>query len=113
MATIQPKVYEIPGGAAVGVRIRWEGMSTGDVGAPISKVEYPWKTIQITGELQDGDLEGTNTPEDGDSWMALKDDDTEADMTRPGLYYIKLNPLAIRPSVRQGEHVAFDMICTR
>lgn len=113
MATIQPKVYEIPGGAAVGVRIRWEGMSTGDVGAPVSRTEYPSKTIQVTGELQDGDLEGTNTPENDGTWMALKDDDTEGQLDRPGLYYIKLNPLAIRPSVRQGEGVAFDMICTR
>jgi hypothetical protein len=88
-------------------------MDTASVGAPISKTEYREKTIQITGELEDGDLEGTNTPEVEDSWMVLRDDDTEEKLTRPGLYHVKLNPVAIRPNVRAGTNVAFDIVYTR
>lgn len=115
MATriVIPEIHEIPGGSAVGVRVRWAGLGVDSVGAPVSKTEYRDKTIQITGDLLDGDLEGTNTPEIEDSWMVLLDDDTNDRLKRVGFYHVNLNPIAIRPHVRDGRHVAFDIVYTR
>lgn len=110
MATIQPKIYDL--GAGVGVRMRWEGMSTGDQGAHVSRPEYPNKAVQITGELLDGGLEGTHTPDDPASWMPVPEDETSEPLTRPGLYTVRRNPLFLRPSVRRGDNVAWDIVFT-
>jgi hypothetical protein len=114
MATriVLPEVHQIPGGAEVGIRIRWPSMDTDSVGAPVSKTEYPSKTVQVIGEVVDADLEGTNTPEDESSWVVLRDDETGDRLTRPGLYTVRRNPLTIRPTVRVGTQVAFDIVYT-
>lgn len=103
---------EIPGSYKVGTRMRWADMDTDSVGEAMTRTEFPRKTVQITGELVDGDLEGTNTPEDPESWVPLVDDTTQMKLSRPGLYAVSVNPLAVRPSVREGTHVAFDIVAT-
>lgn len=113
MAKIVPQIFDIPGGSAVGVRVRWDGLGTGDVGAAMSKPEYQFKTVQVTGALVDGDLQGTNTPDVEDSWMPLLDARDGANLTQRGLYRIELNPLFIRPIVRNGDAVTFDIVYTQ
>lgn len=108
--SVDPEIQRLEGGSEVGCQIRWLGLSAGQDGVPISRPQYKSKTVQVTGELLDGDLEGTNDPRDPTSWMVVRDDENRR-LTRPGFYHLKINPLFLRPVVRKGEHVGWDIVC--
>jgi len=98
--------------AQTGRQVIWV-LPSETVGQPISLAAYKEKTIQISGFLDDGDLEGSNDRGEDKEWFVLQDDETGRQLSAPGLYHVKINPLWIRPVNRRSERdVTFNVIAT-
>lgn len=102
MTTVQPtypNTYE----DQVGV-VSWTPLtSTNTDGAPLSRVKWADKTVQITGTFGTGTvvLQGSN---DGTNWATLKDpSNTAISTTSAAVRAVLENPLYIRPLVTGGD----------
>lgn len=109
---IDPEHKSIGGLAGSGEQVIWV-LLPGEDGTPMRLSEYKDKTWQIIGQLERGDVEGTNDPAGKDHWTALRDDDDNELLNKQGLFHVKMNPLWVRPVNRKSQGaVTFNVVAT-
>lgn len=86
----------------------WEAMGDDDTGSSVFLAGYADKTVQIAGTLGAGTvvLQGSN---DANTWVTLTDADG-SNISGVGMYYVRENPLYIRPVTASGSSNDIDVI---
>lgn len=84
--------------------VTWTGLLNGDTGAPVSRTDFPDRTVQIVGTFGVGgsvNFEGSN---DGTNWAILTDPQGNAiTKTAAGMEVVTETPRYVRPNVTAGD----------
>lgn len=84
--------------------VTWTGLLNGDTGTPVSKTDFPDRTVQILGTFGSGgsvNFEGSN---DGTNWAILTDPQGNAiTKTAAAMEVVTETPRYVRPNVTAGD----------
>lgn len=97
--------------------IGWSGLLNGDTGTPVEMIDYPDKTVTITGTFGAGGsitMQGSN---DNSNWFAITDPQGNAvTKTAAGMELMIECPRYLRPNVTAGDgttNLAVQLLCRR
>lgn len=97
--------------------ITWTGLDSDDSGSPVELVDFPDKTVAITGTFGVGGSITMQGSMDGTNWFALTDPQGNAiTKTAAGMELIVEAPRYVRPLVTAGDgttSLTATMLCRR
>jgi hypothetical protein len=105
MATITPTITYRPNGHANSVLVVWEGLATGDDGAPVELPSWPDKTVQVLGNFNAASVTLTmqGSLDGGTTYFSLTDPQGNAiAKTAAAAEVISESPKTIRPLASGG-----------